>query len=57
MRAGKYAEAKTQLDKALAADESDHTSSSDIHYFLAMTEHHLGNTAAASMQLAATGCH
>nr|WP_143547803.1 serine/threonine-protein kinase [Rhodopirellula sp. SM50] len=51
MRAGYYDEAKQQLQKALQAGDTDNTSSSYIHYFLAMTEHHLGNIEAAQEHL------
>jgi tetratricopeptide (TPR) repeat protein len=47
MRAGKYSEAKEKLVNALEAGESNNTFSSDIRYFLAMTEHHLGNSDSA----------
>ncbi|MCP4510084.1 MAG: hypothetical protein GY826_27230, partial [Fuerstiella sp.] len=48
MRAGKYAEARTQLEKGLAAPDSDSTSPAYAHYFLAMTEHHQGHQQAAT---------
>lgn len=51
MRAGKYEAAKEQLVKALEAGENDNTSPSYIHYFLAMTEHHLGHADDAQEEL------
>ena len=53
LRAGRYDEAKEQLEQALAVDENENTSTSYIRYFLAMTEHHLGNRDAAPEQLEA----
>ncbi len=51
MRAELYTEAKTALEKALAADEAASTSKTYVRYFLAMTEHHLGNADAARLHL------
>ncbi len=51
MRAGGYSEAKLELERALTAVDSENTSRSDGLYFLAMTEHHLGNVDAARVQL------
>ena len=53
LRAGRYDVAKEKLEQALAAGESDNTSTSYIRYFLAMTEQHLGNDDAAQEQLKA----
>ena len=49
MRSGQYTEAKAELKTALAVEGS--TSQSYAHYFLAMTEHHLGNVQAAKDHL------
>ncbi len=51
MRAGEYVDAKENLEQALAAAGSANTSTSYIHYFLAMTEQHLGNADAAQTLL------
>jgi tetratricopeptide (TPR) repeat protein len=52
MRARRYDEAKDQLQQALnVEDEESLTSTSYAYYFLAMTEHHLGNTEEAKEQL------
>jgi tetratricopeptide (TPR) repeat protein len=51
MRAGKYDEARTQLEHALAAGDLSGTSPSFTRYFVAMTEFHLGNQQAAAQQL------
>ena len=51
MRSGQYDAAKVELEMALAAGESDNTSSNYIRYFLAMTEHHLERKQAAEDQL------
>ncbi len=51
MRAEKYDEAQKQLGKAIEAGANDNSSLGYIHYFLAMTEHQLGNTKEAQSQL------
>ncbi|MCP4785697.1 MAG: hypothetical protein GY903_21535 [Fuerstiella sp.] len=51
MRSGQYDQAKAELEKALTVTESKTSSKSDTHYFLAMTEHHLGHEQAAREQL------
>ena len=50
-RAGEFEEAKIVLEKAKAAAGNEKTSTSYIDYFLAMTEHHLGNPDAAQRHL------
>ena len=53
MRAGLYAEAKPYLEGTWTINIPGHknTMKTYTHYFLAMTEHHLGNADAARMQL------
>ncbi|MEX1026601.1 MAG: tetratricopeptide repeat protein [Candidatus Paceibacterota bacterium] len=51
MRASQYEAAKADLEKALAATKPESASQSYAHYFLAMTEHHLGQEQAARQQL------
>lgn len=51
LRAGKYDEAKVQLEKALEAAEKASTSHSYTQYFLAMTEHYLGHQESAQKHL------
>ncbi len=51
MRAGEYAVAKQQLEEVLGMQVDADTSTTYTRYFLAMTEHELGNSAAAEQQL------
>ncbi len=51
MRAGMYAEAKPYLEGVVNSTGSDDTSKTYTHYFLALTEHHLGQADAARVQL------
>ena len=51
MRAGEYEQASEQLKKALALSDDEKTSPSYTRYFLAMTEHHLGNSETAQEHL------
>jgi tetratricopeptide (TPR) repeat protein len=51
MRAGMHAEAKPYLEGIVDSAEIDNTSKTYTHYFLAMTEHHLGQADAASAHL------
>lgn len=52
-RAGQYDEAKIVLTQAMKRAASERTSLSYINYFLAMSEHHLGNAEAAKEHLRA----
>jgi serine/threonine protein kinase/Tfp pilus assembly protein PilF len=53
VRAGMYAEAKPYLEGTVHSADSEGTSKTYTHYFLALTEHHLGQVDAASAQLKA----
>ena len=53
MRGGLYAEAMPYLEGLVNIAGSEDTSKTYTHYFLAMTEHHLGNADAARAQLKA----
>lgn len=51
MRSRQYLEAKSELEKVIALSSSANSSDCYPRYFLAMTEHHLGNADAALTQL------
>jgi tetratricopeptide (TPR) repeat protein len=51
LRAGKFAEAKTELRNALEHGEDSVSSTAYTLYLLAITEHHLGNDHAARRHL------
>jgi len=51
MRAGMYAEARPYLEGIISNPDSEATSKTYTHYFLALTEHHLGQADAARIQL------
>lgn len=51
VRAGMYAEAKPYLEGIVNSAEREATSKTYTHYFLALTEHHLGQVDAARVQL------
>ncbi len=51
MRAGMYAEAKPFLEETVGSPGDENTSKTYTHYFLAMTEHHLGNAEDARTHL------
>lgn len=51
MRAGMYAEARPYLEGIVNNPGSENTWKTYTHYFLALTEHHLGNADAARLQL------
>jgi len=51
MRAGMHAEAKPFLEGIVNSPDSEATSKTCTHYFLALTEHHLGQADAASVRL------
>ncbi len=51
MRAGLYAEAKPYLEGIINHAGSENTSKTYTHYFLVLTEHHLGNAEAAGAHL------
>jgi len=51
MRAGEYDEAKATLEDALEGADTETSSNDFIHYFLAMTEYHLGNDDIARTEL------
>jgi tetratricopeptide (TPR) repeat protein len=51
MRAGQFEEARKVLDHPTAAATDETSSAAYVHYFLAMTQHHLGNASEAALQL------
>ncbi len=50
-RTGMYAEAQRSLEGMINNPDSEATSKPYTHYFLALTEYHLGQADAASIQL------
>ena len=52
MRAGRYEEAATHLQRALSVEGAGRNSNAYVHYFLAMTSFHLSNLQAAREHLA-----
>lgn len=51
MRAGKYDEALTQLERAIQTESDDNSSLGYTHYFLSMTRHAQGDQTETQTQL------